>query len=555
MTTETDRKRFHLERIIEHISEESSSTKNGSFRPALIPGIVIPEQVQVFSSRDSGAFTENLEKIQPKSGSTSEDDIETEKGDSSEADESAIPMKISPRCDICGLLHFKSYRCLTGYSAPSYLRKAFDDDNQKLRVCRKCLTSKESFVENVAISSLATYSAQISQMKIPLGMTSDRRTKAFEFVVRDLKQLKSGRRSSENGDAYSVDNYRKISPPKSPCQPPRKTLLQRFNVDDPVEKNLFLKELNLYSTDFMKNMTESNDHNMEVDCEIVGGAVNSSDGNSMPNDTATTTSKTSDSSPKASGKAVYHVAAKNVLSTNVTEKKIGEMFDARKGMNYDLVVNTKRAWKPNKKYDDLRKVERPNMKKGGKQRGPKPGKSLLVKVKVDKGEKSDQLEKIRTCGINCAVCDKHVQKSYSCCTFQTAPERFKHLFTPGVQRLKICRKCIPYKKVAKVENQVVKKKTGKVKQKRGRKPKTEKPGAVVKAIRFDGTRDRDVMKCSLPTGTMTSTTAEPFASVMHHNHAQEMLNASSYDRNGMISVNVKNQLENIENVYLMLKRE
>ena len=106
---------------------------------------------------------------------------------------------------------------------------------------------------------------------------------------------------------------------------------------------------------------------------------------------------------------------------------------------------------------------------------------LSGKLKPDKSEKSDE-EKIRTCGINCAVCLNHVQKSYSCCTFQTAPEKYKHLFTPGVLRLKICRKCIPYKKVAKVEAQTVMKKKMKMKQKRGRKPKSQKPGTTVKAI-------------------------------------------------------------------------
>lgn len=100
---------------------------------------------------------------------------------------------------------------------------------------------------------------------------------------------------------------------------------------------------------------------------------------------------------------------------------------------------------------------------------------------IDKAGESP--EKSRTCGINCAVCENHVQKSYSCCTIQTAPEKFKYLFTPGVARLKICRKCIPYKKVLKLDEPVVIKKKLKVKQKRGRKPtKVVKPTTVVKAI-------------------------------------------------------------------------
>lgn len=288
-----------------------------------------------------------------------------------EAGESSIPMKISPRCDICGLLHFKSYRCLTKFSAPFYLRKAFDDSIQKLRVCRKCLTSKESCVENVAISSLASYSAQIRQMKIPLGMTADRRTKAFDFVVRDLKQLKDGGLNNENGEVYPFENFETTSPLQSPVQPMRKTLLQRFNVDDPVEKNLFLKELDLYSTDLMNNIKENNE--VENDFQVSNDNLEHNQCTNISNADTEATACVPKPELKVKEKAVYHVAARNVPSSNVTEKKIGEMFDARKGMTHDLVVNTKRAWKPNKKYDDLRKVERHSMKKEGKPRGPKPG--------------------------------------------------------------------------------------------------------------------------------------------------------------------------------------
>ena len=273
------------------------------------------------------------------------------------ADEIVVPVKISPRCDVCGLLHFKSYRCVTRISAPAYIQQAFDDNCQKLRVCRKCLTSKENCVENVAISNLARYSDKIRQMKIPLGMTSNRRTKPFEFVVRDLRQLKDVRKQGENSRDASWLDLQPFSPViDNSVQASRKTLLQRFQVDDPIQKNLFLKELNLYSTDFLKNISGNNNS----DVLQHGGESRSvlenvqSNGDDMEIDF---------NQSESNGKSLYHVAAKNVMATNVTEKKIGER---------DLVMNTKRAWKPNKKYDDLRKVGNPSMKKGIKQRGQKP---------------------------------------------------------------------------------------------------------------------------------------------------------------------------------------
>ena len=52
----------------------------------------------------------------------------------------------------------------------------------------------------------------------------------------------------------------------------------------------------------------------------------------------------------------------------------------------------------------------------------------------------------RTCGIVCFQCDKLVTKSYSCYKKENAPDKIKHLFTPGVKVVKVCRRCMPYKK-------------------------------------------------------------------------------------------------------------
>lgn len=44
------------------------------------------------------------------------------------------------------------------------------------------------------------------------------------------------------------------------------------------------------------------------------------------------------------------------------------------------------------------------------------------------------------------MCDNLVTKSYSCYKKENAPEKIKHLFTPGVKVVKVCRRCMPYKK-------------------------------------------------------------------------------------------------------------
>ncbi|CAB3993217.1 Hypothetical predicted protein [Paramuricea clavata] len=65
----------------------------------------------------------------------------------------------------------------------------------------------------------------------------------------------------------------------------------------------------------------------------------------------------------------------------------------------------------------------------------------------------------RTVGVTCTMCGNHVQKSYGCFRRDTAPAKLVHLFTPGMNRIKICRRCLPYKKQAgkpEQENRVVK---------------------------------------------------------------------------------------------------
>ena len=58
----------------------------------------------------------------------------------------------------------------------------------------------------------------------------------------------------------------------------------------------------------------------------------------------------------------------------------------------------------------------------------------------------------RTCGIVCFLCDKLVTKSYSCYKKENAPDKIKHLFTPGVKIVKVCRRCMPYKKPKEADN-------------------------------------------------------------------------------------------------------
>ena len=67
-------------------------------------------------------------------------------------------------------------------------------------------------------------------------------------------------------------------------------------------------------------------------------------------------------------------------------------------------------------------------------------------------------------------------KSYSCYNKDTAPEKVKHLFTDGAKVVKVCRRCIPYRKPKVEDESKVKKKPGKpVKDKLAKIKKCIKP--------------------------------------------------------------------------------
>ena len=73
-------------------------------------------------------------------------------------------------------------------------------------------------------------------------------------------------------------------------------------------------------------------------------------------------------------------------------------------------------------------------------------KQVLFFLCLDLESPDGQSTSERTCGIICCLCDNLVTKSYSCYRRENAPEKIKHFFTPGVKIVKVCRRCMPYKK-------------------------------------------------------------------------------------------------------------
>ena len=99
------------------------------------------------------------------------------------------------------------------------------------------------------------------------------------------------------------------------------------------------------------------------------------------------------------------------------------------------------------------------------------------------------------------MCDNLVTKSYSCYkSKEDAPDKIKHLFTPGVRIVKICRRCMPYKKpkdedgaaaTGKGKTKVVKGKLAKIKSaKLIKNAKSTGKGSTVKTSEKKGEKKR-----------------------------------------------------------------
>ena len=92
------------------------------------------------------------------------------------------------RCDVCGLRVFKSYRFVNRTSAPVHLKNFVTPDHDRIRVCKRCFSSRERCRQNLALILLRSKTSQMIHLRTPLGVTYDRATKAIDYIARDLRK-------------------------------------------------------------------------------------------------------------------------------------------------------------------------------------------------------------------------------------------------------------------------------------------------------------------------------------------------------------------------------
>lgn len=92
------------------------------------------------------------------------------------------------RCDVCGLRVFKSYRFVNRTSAPVHLKNFVTPEHDRIRVCKRCFSSRERCRQNLALILLRSKTSQMVHLRTPLGVTYDRATKAIDYIARDLRK-------------------------------------------------------------------------------------------------------------------------------------------------------------------------------------------------------------------------------------------------------------------------------------------------------------------------------------------------------------------------------
>ena len=92
------------------------------------------------------------------------------------------------RCDVCGLRVFKSYRFVNRTSAPVHLKNFVTPDHDRIRVCKRCFSSRERCRQNLALILLRSKTSQMVHLRTPLGVTYDRATKGIDYIARDLRK-------------------------------------------------------------------------------------------------------------------------------------------------------------------------------------------------------------------------------------------------------------------------------------------------------------------------------------------------------------------------------
>ncbi|XP_078361983.1 uncharacterized protein LOC144646311 [Oculina patagonica] len=386
--------------------------------------------------------------------SISEEEQSSDKGDvtqdeKEEIKKDAVP-KVPLRCDVCGLRAFKSYRFVNRTSAPVHLKSFVTPDNDRIRVCKRCFSSRERCRQNLALILLRSKTSQMVHLRTPLGVTYNRATKGIEYIARDLR--KGLKRPYEDllcdetmADEDEMENdsekflLNSDETKSKEAQSPKRFGTENENVKQDKVPVSPIKNIGIVTV----VRHRSGKYSSTPNCFTLYGE----DSNLKDNENVTEKAE----KQKENGLAID--VTENLRK--LVEHSISLPPTVNKTTTSEInTINNKLTF-----LDHAYALPPPKGKTPSSPRAvTKPVKPSVPKeAKVPNNTKQDPQKKTvttdgqtttseRTCGIVCFQCDKLVTKSYSCYKKENAPEKIKHLFTSGVKIVKVCRRCMPYKK-------------------------------------------------------------------------------------------------------------
>lgn len=444
-----------VDRLVEKTQERNAAItpkkQEDVFQPSPRPGITV-KSFLLPPTPSSGPGSPSISE-----GSVSDEEQVTDKPPSK--DEGAeeikkdhgIPKK-PQRCEVCGLRVYKSYRYISRSSAPIHL-KNFVAQNERIRVCKRCFSSRERCRENLALVLLRSKTKEMSHVRTPLGVTYNRTTKGMDYIARDLK--KHLKRPYEDllcdetladEDEMEVDNDRFTLNHTAAKDQENGSANQGITVPVPFQR----KDVGIVTVVKQQRGKFSSTPN----CFTIYGEG----GNLKLIDICMATDKATDQS--GNGPAIdatehlqklvdYRSPSKKEVSST-THSEINNINNKLTFLDHAYALPPPKGKAPAAlRTQAVNKVKPVVPTKTIK--APNTTKQEIQKNEASLSSSSSSSSDgpgptVRNCGIVCFLCNNLVTKSYSCYKKENAPEKIKHLFTPSVKVVKVCRRCMPYKK-------------------------------------------------------------------------------------------------------------
>ncbi|KAK3746267.1 hypothetical protein QZH41_016520, partial [Actinostola sp. cb2023] len=348
------------------------------------------------------------------------------------------------RCGVCGFRVYKSYRYISRSNAPAHLKNFFEPETERFRVCKRCYSSKERCRQNLSLILLKSQTEQYTHLRSPLGTTHHRRSHSMKFLTRDIgRSLKRPYEDLICEETLDEDYLSDGDDVLVKAMKKEPISAKASSGNNTIDKTTGTGVVTVVRP--VRNAFEVYPNHFTIYGEIT---KTTEEGN--------TNAKTELTTIKIFNKKPEEKSLESDVE-NSPENANGELKTEIRNINYKLTLldhayalpaaKNVKFTKPMKpviakvpkiiKTDSLAKAAIKNMIKNNNQ---------IKKKEAGSSGENKEPAPARTCGIICSLCSNLVTKSYSCYRKDNAPENLRVHFTGDRKVIKVCRRCVPYKK-------------------------------------------------------------------------------------------------------------